>query len=114
MLKLLFIYLEEVKMFFVLIGLNESSICIFKIIGMLEIIFGVVWLLLIIKWKLFILYIIVLLVLMLVVGFMNIVSFIGLFNLIILNVFLMGLLIVGYINSFDLLSVKNCKRVRKG
>ena len=37
--KLLFTHLEEVKMLSVLIGSNESSICILKIIGMLEIIF---------------------------------------------------------------------------
>ena len=47
-------------------------------------------------------------------GFTNIASFTGPFNPITLNVLLMGLSIVGYINSFDLPSAKNCKRARKG
>ena len=54
--------------------------------------------------------IIVLLVLTLAAGFTNIASFTGPFNPITLNVLLMGLSIVGYINSFDLPSAKNCKR----
>ena len=112
--KLLFTHSEEVKMLSVLIGSNESSVYILKIIGVLEIIFGVVWLLPLTKRKLFILHIIVLLVLTLAAGFTNIASFTGPFNPITLNVLLMGLSIVGYINSFDLPSAKNCKRARKG
>ncbi|MBG9580094.1 membrane protein, partial [Bacillus thuringiensis] len=70
--KLLFTHLEEVKMLSILIGSNENSVYILKIIGVLEIIFGVVWLLPITKRKLFILHIIVLLVLTLAAGFTNI------------------------------------------
>ncbi|MBY0129932.1 DoxX-like family protein [Bacillus cereus] len=112
--KLLFTHLEEVKMLSVLIGSNENSVYILKIIGVLEIIFGVVWLLPITKRKLFILYIIVLLVLTLAAGFTNIASFTEPFNPITLNVLLMGLSIVGYINSCDLPRAKNCNRARKG
>ena len=75
--KLLFTHSEEVKMLSVLIGSNESSVYILKIIGVLEIIFGVVWLLPLTKRKLFILHIIVLLVLTLAAGFTNIASFTG-------------------------------------
>ena len=89
----------------VLIGSNESSVYILKIIGVLEIIFGVRWLLPLTKRKLFILHIIVL-VLTLAAGFTNIASFTGPLNPITLNVLLMGLSIVGYINSFDLPSEK--------
>lgn len=46
-------------------------------------------------------------------GFTNIVSFTEPFNPTTLNVLLMGLSIVGYINSSDLPSAKNCKRKRK-
>lgn len=112
--KLVFTHLEEVKMLSVLIASNENSVYILKIIGVLEIIFGVVWLLPLTKRKLFILHIIVLLVLTIAAGFRNIASFTGPFNPITLNVLLMGLSIVGYINSFDLPRAKNCKRVRKG
>ena len=74
--KLLFTHLEEVKMLSVLIGSNESSICILKIIDVrnnfrrrMAVANN--------KTKLFILHIIVLLVLTLAAGFTNIASFTG-------------------------------------
>ncbi|MGE7884611.1 DoxX-like family protein [Bacillus sp. NPDC094077] len=112
--KIIFSHPEEVKMLSILIGSNESSIFILKIVGLLEIIWGVMWLLPLQKRKLFILHIGMLIGLTIVAGFTNIASFTQPFNPITLNLLLIGLSIVGYINSFDLPSAKNCKRMRKG
>ncbi|GAB6615008.1 MULTISPECIES: DoxX-like family protein [Bacillus] len=112
--KLVFTHSEEVKMLSVMIGSTEHSIFVLKIIGLLEIIFGVIWLLPFQKRKVFIVHIFMLIALTIAAGFTNIVSFTEPFNPITLNVLLMGLSIVGYINSFDLPSAKNCKRKRKG
>ncbi len=98
----------------VMIGSTENSILALKIIGWSEIIFGVIWLLPLPKRKLFILHIFMLIVLTIAAGFTNITSFTEPFNPITLNILLIGLSIVGYINSFDLPSAKNCKRTRKG
>ncbi|PFJ24078.1 hypothetical protein COI92_25850 [Bacillus anthracis] len=111
--KLVFTHSEELKMLSVMIGSTEHSIFVLKIIGLLEIIFGVLWLLPFPKRKVFFVHIFMLIVLMIAAGFTNIVSFTEPFNPITLNVLLMGLSIVGYINSFDLPSAKNCKRKRK-
>ncbi|HHK5533106.1 TPA: DoxX-like family protein [Bacillus mobilis] len=112
--KLVFTHSEEVKMLSVMIGSTEHSIFVLKIIGLLEIIFGVIWLLPFQKRKVFVVHIFMLITLTIAAGFTNIVSFTEPFNPITLNVLLMGLSIVGYINSFDLPSAKNCKRKRKG
>ncbi|MED0936568.1 DoxX-like family protein [Bacillus mobilis] len=112
--KLVFTHSEEVKMLSVMIGSTEHSIFVLKIIGLLEIIFGVLWLLPFQKRKVFVVHIFMLIALTIAAGFTNIVSFTEPFNPITLNVLLMGLSIVGYINSFDLPSAKNCKRKRKG
>ncbi|RWS42910.1 hypothetical protein EKA14_11840 [Bacillus mycoides] len=112
--KVMFTHSEEIKMLSVLIGSYESSVFILKIIGVLEIIFGVIWLLPLPKRKLFILHIFMLIVLTIAAGFTNITSFTEPFNPITLNILLIGLSIVGYINSIDLPSAKNCKRTRKG
>ncbi len=111
--KLVFTHSEELKMLSVMIGSTEHSIFVLKIIGLLEIIFGVLWLLPFPKRKVFFVHIFMLIVLTIATGFTNIVSFTEPFNPITLNVLLMGLSIVGYINSFDLPSAKNCKRKRK-
>ncbi|PFL22093.1 hypothetical protein COJ07_10080 [Bacillus cereus] len=112
--KLMFTHAEEVKMLSALIGSNESSIFILKIVGFLEIIWGVMWLLPFQKRKLFILHIILLIVLTLAAGSTNIASFTQPFNPITLNLLLIGLSMVGYMNSTNLPSAKNCKRTRKG
>lgn len=112
--KLVFTHSEEVKMLSVMIDSTSHSIFVLKIIGILEIIFGIIWLLPFPKRKVFIVHIFMLIALTLVAGFTNIASFTEPFNPITLNVLLMGLSIVGYINSFDLPSAKNCKRKRKG
>ncbi|CAM3840631.1 MULTISPECIES: DoxX-like family protein [Bacillus cereus group] len=112
--KLVFTHSEEVKMLSVMIGSTEHSIFVLKIIGLLEIIFGVIWLLPFQKRKVFIVHIFMLIALTIAAGFTNIVSFTEPFNPITLNVLLMGLSIVGYINSTNLPSAKNCKRKRKG
>ena len=111
--KLVFTHSEEVKMLSVTIGSTAHSIFLVKIIGLLEIIFGVLWLLPFPKRKVFIVHIFMLIALTIAAGFTNIVSFTEPFNPITLNVLLMGLSIVGYINSSDLPSAKNCKRKRK-
>ncbi|MDA1675795.1 DoxX-like family protein [Bacillus cereus group sp. TH152-1LC] len=112
--KLVFTHSEEVKMLSVMIGSTEHSIFVLKIIGLLEIIFGVLWLLPLPKRKVFVVHIFILIALTIAAGFTNIVSFTEPFNPITLNVLLMGLSIVGYINSTNLPSAKNCKRKRKG
>ncbi|MGE7634120.1 DoxX-like family protein [Bacillus paramycoides] len=112
--KMIFMHSEEVKMLSILIGSTENSIFTLKIIGLLEIIFGVIWIFPLQKRKLFILHIILLVVLTLAAGSTNIASFTQPFNPITLNFLLIGLSIVGYMNSSDLPSAKNCKRKRKG
>lgn len=114
--KLMFTHSEEVKMLSALIGSNDSSIFILKIVGFLEIIWGVMWLLPLPfqKRKLFILHIVMLIGLTIVAGVTNITSFTQPFNPITLNFLLIGLSIVGYMNSTNLPSAKNCKRTRKG
>ncbi|QUW33325.1 DoxX-like family protein [Bacillus cereus] len=112
--KIIFSHPEEMKMLSAIIGATGNSIAILKVIGMLEIIFGIIWLFPVPKQKLFILHIFMLIALTIVAGFTNIISFIEPFNPITLNVLLMGVSIVGYMNSFDLPSAKNCKRKRKG
>ncbi|MCU5439005.1 DoxX-like family protein, partial [Bacillus cereus] len=111
--KLVFTHSEEVKMLSVIIGSTAHSIFLVKIIGLLEIIFGVLWLLPFQKRKVFVVHIFMLIALTIVAGFTNIASFTEPFNPITLNVLLMGLSIVGYINSTNLPSAKNCKRKRK-
>ncbi|HGH7179599.1 hypothetical protein DXB51_21820 [Bacillus cereus] len=112
--KIIFTHPEEVKMLSVIIGSNENSIFILKIIGLLEVIFGVIWLLPFPKRNVFILHIFMLIALTIAAGFTNIASFTEPFNPITLNLLLIGVSIVGYMNSFDLPSAKNCKRTRKG
>ncbi|GLV63729.1 membrane protein [Bacillus mycoides] len=112
--KVIFTHPEELKMLSELIGSNESSIFILKIVGFLEIIWGVMWLLPFQKRKLFILHIVMLIGLTIVAGVTNITSFTEPFNPITLNFLLIGLSIVGYMNCTNLPSTKNCKRKRKG
>ncbi|MGK8833038.1 DoxX-like family protein [Bacillus paranthracis] len=112
--KIIFSHPEEMKMLSAIIDSTGNSIAILKVIGMLEIIFGIIWLFPVPKQKLFILHIFMLIALTIVSGFTNIASFTKPFNPITLNLLLIGLSIVGYINSFDLPSAKNCKRKRKG
>ncbi|MEK0220540.1 DoxX-like family protein [Bacillus proteolyticus] len=112
--KVIFTHPEELKMLSELIGSNESSIFILKIVGFLEIIWGVMWLLPFQKRKLFILHIVMLIGLTIVAGVTNITSFTEPFNPITLNFLLIGLSIVGYMNCTNFPSTKNCKRKRKG
>ncbi|MDA1571972.1 DoxX-like family protein [Bacillus cereus group sp. TH242-3LC] len=112
--KLVFTHSEEVKMLSVMVGSTEHSIFVLKIIGLLEIIFGVLWLLPFPKRKVFVVHIFMLIALTIAAGFTNIASFTEPFNPITLNLLLIGLSIVGYINSTNLPSAKNCKRKRKG
>ncbi|PEX87295.1 DoxX-like family protein [Bacillus cereus] len=112
--KIIFAHPEEVKMLSMLIDSTENSMLALKIIGLLEVFFGVIWIFPLPKRKLFLLHIILLLVLTLAAGFTNIASFTEPFNPITLNLLLIGLSFVGYMNSFDLPSAKNCKRTRKG
>ncbi|KFN03361.1 hypothetical protein D0U04_03825 [Bacillus clarus] len=112
--KIIFTHPEEVKMLSVFVGSNESSIFILKIVGFLEMIFGVIWILPLQKRKLFILHIIMLIVLAIVAGFTNISSFTQPFNPITLNFVLIGLSFIGYMNSCDVPSARNCRRTRRG
>ena len=104
--KIIFTHPEEVKMLSVIIGSTENSIFILKIIGLLEVIFGVIWLLPFPKRNVFILHIFMLIALTIATGFTNIASFTEPFNPITLNLLLIGVSIVGYMNSFDLPSAK--------
>lgn len=112
--KILFTHPEEMRMLSVLIGSNENGILALKIIGFLEIGFGITWLLPFQKQKLLLLHIIILIGLTIAAGFTNILSFIQPFNPITLNLILIGLSAIGYINSDDLPRAKNCKKKRKG
>ncbi|WP_218937499.1 DoxX-like family protein, partial [Bacillus cereus] len=66
--KLVFTHSEELKMLSVMIGSTEHSIFVLKIIGLLEIIFGVLWLLPFPKRKVFFVHIFMLIVLMIAAG----------------------------------------------
>ncbi|MDM5188068.1 DoxX-like family protein [Bacillus sp. DX4.1] len=112
--KVLFAHPEEVRMLSVLIGSTDNSILAIKMIGFLEILFGIMWLLPFQKRKLFLLHITILLVLIAAAGFTNVASFTQPFNPITLNITLIGLSTIGYMNSSDLPRAKHCKRNRKG
>ncbi|MEN1935211.1 DoxX-like family protein [Paenibacillus sp. 102] len=112
--KVLFAHPEEIRMLSILISSNENSILALKIIGFLEIVFGIIWLLPFKKRRLFLFHIFILIGLTVAAGFTNILSFIQPFNPITLNLILIGLSVIGYMNSDDLPRAKNCKRKRKG
>ncbi|WJE54365.1 DoxX-like family protein [Bacillus cereus] len=112
--KVLFAHPEEIRMLSALIGSSENSILTLKIIGFLEIGFGIIWLLPFEKSRLFLFHIFILIGLAVAAGFTNILSFIQPFNPITLNLILIGLSVIGYINSDDLPRAKTCNRKRKG
>ena len=112
--KLVFTHSEEVKMLSVMVGSTEHSVFILKIIGLLEIIFGVLWLLPFPKRKVFVVHIFMLIALTIAAGFTNIASFTEPFNPITLNILLIGLSIVGYINSTNLPSAKIARGRERG
>ncbi|MFD3450220.1 DoxX-like family protein [Microbacteriaceae bacterium 4G12] len=112
--KILYAHPEEVRMLSSLIGSTEHATIMIRIIGLLEIIFGMVWLFPFQKQKLFVIHTILLLALTLAVGIANISSFIQPFNPITLNITLIGFSMIGYINSHSLPQAKHCKRSRKG
>jgi len=111
--KILFTHPEEVQMLSNAIGSESYNHLIIKIIGFLEIVFGVTWLLPFQKQKLFFLHIFILLILTATAALANITSFMQPFNPITLNIILIGFSIIGYMNSDNLPQAKNCKRSRK-
>ncbi|CAG9614104.1 hypothetical protein BACCIP111899_03331 [Bacillus rhizoplanae] len=112
--KVLYTHPEEVRMLSSLIGATDNAAWIIKMIGFLEIVFGIAWLIPFQKKKLFFIHIIILLALTTAAGFTNIHSFIQPFNPITLNIMLIGFSIIGYVNSNNLPQAKHCKRSRKG
>lgn len=111
--KILYTHPEEVQMLSDVIGSEYYTPLIIKIIGFLEIVFGVTWLLPFQKQKLFFLHIFILLILTVIAAIANITSFMQPFNPITLNIILIGFSIIGYMNSDNLPQAKNCKRSRK-
>lgn len=112
--KVLFMHQEEVRMLVTFIGSNYEIKDSIKIIGLLEIIFGVIWLLPFQKRRLFLLHLIMIFVLTISVGIVNFNSFSELFHPITLNIVLLGISMIGYMNSSNLPSAKSCRRSRKG
>lgn len=111
--KILYTHPEEVQMLSKLIVSENYAAVIIKMVGFLEIVFGVIWLLPFRKQKLFFLHTFIILILTAAAGFTNIASFMQPFNPITLNIILIGLSIIGYLNSNNLPQAKNCKRSRK-
>lgn len=110
--KLLFVHTEEVKMFSSLVASPISDALSVQLIGILEIIFGIIWLFPINKRKLFIVHICMLCLLTVSAYITNAPSFIAPFNPITLNVMLVSLSFIGYLNSGNLPSASNCRRSR--
>lgn len=111
--KVIFMYEEEVRMLSTLIGSNSYAKETLKVIGLLEIVFGVIWLLPFQKRRLFLLHIIIILALTIAAWITNMNSFLEPFNPATLNVVLIGLSIVGYMNSSNLPRAKQCRKSRK-
>ncbi|MDC2865857.1 DoxX-like family protein [Bacillus sp. BP-3] len=111
--KILYTHPEEVQMLSKLIGSENYASAMIKVVGSLEIVFGVIWLLPFKKQKLFFLHSFILLILTVAAGFTNIASFMQPFNPITLNIILIGFSIISYMNSNDLPQARNCKKSRK-
>jgi len=114
--KLIFAHPEEVLL---LQNIMPNAVpvdgdVIVRIIGVLEILFGIVWLLPFQKRMLFIIHIIGLLGLTFISYLADSQTFVQPFNVVTLNVLLIFLSIIGYINSTNLPRASNCIRKRKG
>lgn len=105
---------EEVKMLLTLIKIPMDGELAIRYIGLAEVLFGIVWLLPFQKRGLFLIHILMILSLTLSAWLANPQSFIMPFNPITLNLALMFLSIIGYLNSSNLPLARNCKRSKRG
>lgn len=110
--KLIVSHPEEVNMLSATIGSSIDAIMAVQFVGIAEMLFGLIWLFPFNKRKLFIVHAGIILVLTVTAWLANPNSFIQPFNPITLNLLMIGLSIIGYANSDQLPSAKNCRRIR--
>lgn len=110
--KLLFLHPQEVKMTAALFGYSNSQ-TIVQWIGLLEILFGRLWLWPFQKRKLFLVQVVMMISLAATVGISDLEHFSHPFNPITLNVSIIFLSVIGYINSSNLPRASRCQRKRK-
>lgn len=110
--KLLFLHSQELKMTAELFGGKYSALVV-KGVGIIEIIFGVLWLLPFRKRKLFLFQIMLIFVLTVVAVLSDVTSYYHPFNPITLNASIISLSLLGLINSNHLPSASRCHRKRK-
>ncbi|WP_442600278.1 DoxX-like family protein [Neobacillus sp. D3-1R] len=111
--KLLFLHPQEVKMTSALFGVENSPLVV-KGVGALEMIFGVLWILPFLKRKLFLIQSVLMVCLTVAAVLSDMTSYYHPFNPITLNVSILILSVIGYINSNHLPSANHCQRKRKG
>lgn len=111
--KLLFLHPQEVAMTAALFD-DFTSRQIVQSVGVLEVLFGIVWLLPFSKKILFLLQGVLMVALTVAVGFSDVSQFSHPFNPVTLNIAIIFLSIIGFINSNDLPKASHCQRTRKG
>lgn len=112
--KILTIHPQEVKMLTALSPAGIHGSTAIQIIGGLEVIFGILFLLPFQKRKLFIFHIIIMILLTIAAVSTAPGSAVHPFNPITLNIAMIFLSIIGFMNSRDLPMARNCKRTKRG
>lgn len=111
--KVIVAHPEEIKMLTSLLSIPSSDEFTIRIIGCLEIIFGLLWLMPFRKKKLFLAHMVIIVLLTLAAFMSNPASFVHPFNPVALNGVLLFVSLVGYWNSNNLPLARNCRRRRK-
>ncbi|WP_042473661.1 DoxX-like family protein [Bacillus ndiopicus] len=113
--KLIGLHPEEVALFTALSGVDGMSAqSAVRIIGVIEMLFGIIWLLPINKSRLYLAQIVLFPLLTIGAGFASSEVFIGPFNVLTFNLALIVLSIVGYVCQQNCPTAKSCKRRREG
>lgn len=114
--KVIMAHPDEIRMMTSLTGEMADGPLMIRIVGILEMMFGLVWLLPLYRLKrgVFIFHIVAICGLTISAGIGDIRSFVAPFNPVTLNVMLIVVSIIGYGNSHDLPSAFNCRRRKTG
>ncbi|GAB6992204.1 DoxX-like family protein [Paenibacillus pini] len=108
--KLITAHPEEISMLSSMAPVPGDGKLMIRIVGILEMVFGVIWLLPFSKRKWFLFHMIIVIGLTISAGMANLSSFVSPFNPVTLNVMLIIVSWVGYINSKHLPRARNCRR----
>ncbi|MEH6941973.1 DoxX-like family protein [Bacillus sp. JJ722] len=112
--KVIVAHPEEIKMLTSVLSFHLSGEFAIRMIGFLEMIFGLLWLMPLRKKKLFLAHMVIIVLLTLAAFMSNPASFVHPFNPVALNGVLLFVSLVGYWNSDHLPLARNCRRRRKG